>query len=69
MPDILLANASEDLQLRGAIATGLLGLGRYVAVTARCKKHDVEISDPYVGCDLCANERPVLFDINPQDNQ
>jgi hypothetical protein len=60
VPDILWANASEHLQLEATIRPGFLGIGRHVEVTARCSKHNVEIPDPYVGCEQCAAERPDL---------
>ncbi|HEC22904.1 MAG TPA: hypothetical protein ENI95_08305 [Chloroflexi bacterium] len=62
VPEILWANASEYLELQARIERGFIfGLGRRVVVTARCRKHDVEIPDPYVGCELCAAERPDLL--------
>lgn len=57
VPEILRANASEHLQLRGEIKTGFLGFGRHVQVTARCAKHDIIIDEPMVGCPICAQER------------
>ncbi len=58
IPDILWANASEYLALHAEIKLGVLGIGRRIAVTAWCTKHDREIADPYVGCTLCVQERP-----------
>lgn len=63
VPDIVWANSSDNMQLEGQIKVGLLGIGRHVEVTAWCKKHDVTIPDPYVGCELCAAERPNLADL------
>ncbi len=63
VPDILRANASEHLLLRAIIKPGVLGIGRHVHVTAYCNKHTCHIADPYVGCPLCASERPGLSDL------
>jgi hypothetical protein len=62
VPNILWANASEDLVLEGEIKVGLLGIGRRVAVSAWCRKHSLAIDDPYVGCEICASERPSFTD-------
>jgi hypothetical protein len=63
VPEILWANASDNLELSAHINGGLLGLGRKVEVRAWCRKHDIEIIDPYVGCDRCAGERPSIADL------
>lgn len=60
VPGILWANASPDLELAARIQPGILGVGRTIMVTARCRKHDVDVADPHVGCELCAAERPDL---------
>jgi hypothetical protein len=60
VPDILWANASPHLALRGRVVRGLLGLGRRVEVTATCSKHQCTIEDPHVGCAKCNAERPNL---------
>jgi hypothetical protein len=63
VPDILWANASEDLRLHASVKIGLLGIGRRVQVEASCRKHDCQIEDPYVGCAQCAAERPGFADL------
>jgi hypothetical protein len=60
VPDILNANASADLSIEVVIRPRLLGLGRGLMVNAWCTKHDVAISDPFVGCERCNQERPGL---------
>jgi hypothetical protein len=63
VPDILRANASEDLVLRARIHNGFLGLGVFgvhVEVEAFCDKHDIPIDDPFVGCTRCNAETPGL---------
>jgi hypothetical protein len=54
----LWANASENLELRADIRKGFLGIGRHVEVTASCRKHNIPIPDPIIGCPKCAEERP-----------
>ena len=49
VPDITLANASQDTQLILTIKTGLIGLMRRVEVEAICLKNGEKV-DPYVGC-------------------
>lgn len=63
VPEILWANASEELAIEAAIQPGLLGIGRRVEVTAFCMKHQIPVADPYVGCEQCADERPDLADL------
>ena len=63
VPDILWANASPDLILMASINNGFLGIGRHVSVTAMCKKHDIIIEDPFVGCQQCSKDRLNLADL------
>ena len=49
VPDILLANASPDTQLKLWIKSSFLGLMRRVRVEAICLKNGEKV-DPYVGC-------------------
>jgi len=58
VPEILWANASENLLLRAEVRPGLLGLGRHIKIEAACSKHDIPIEDPFVGCSQCNAERP-----------
>lgn len=60
VPEILGANASPDLELTLKIDAGILGLGRKASVSARCIKHNIVVTDPYIGCPRCAAERPGL---------
>ncbi len=60
VPTILQANASPDLELTLTIGARMLGMGRKLSVTARCKRHLVSIDDPFVGCPECNRERPGL---------
>jgi len=69
VPDILWANASENLEIRARVKPGFLGFGRNVDVTTRCKKHSINITDPYGGCEQCAAERPNLADLIVQEDK
>lgn len=60
VPEILRANASENMRLRLTIRPGILGIGRSVTIEAFCEKHNQPIPDPYVGCPDCNAERPGL---------
>jgi hypothetical protein len=60
VPDILNANASQNLELKVTIKPRLLGLGRQVVVSASCAKHRIPIEDAYIGCPKCNAERPGL---------
>ncbi len=60
VPEILQANASPDLELMLTIKTGFLGFGRRVEIEAYCRRHNVNIPDPFVGCHLDRKENPGL---------
>lgn len=49
VPDILLANASPDTQLKLTIRSRLLGLARRITVEAICLRNGEKV-DPYIGC-------------------
>ena len=57
VPDILWANASENLHLEARIKTGFLGFGRSVEIKASCLEHHIEIDDPMIGCPQCRAEQ------------
>lgn len=60
VPDILQANGSPNLVLRGRVGQGFLGLMQKVKVTAFCREHLVDIRDPKRGCEQCrVNSRVV----------
>jgi len=58
VPDIVRANASENMRLRLTIKPGIFGIGRHNQVTAYCEKHACMIDNPFVGCPQCNSERP-----------
>jgi hypothetical protein len=49
VPDILLANADPDMELKLVIKKGFLGFGRKLEVTATSRSDGSPIEDPYVG--------------------
>ncbi len=60
VPDIVLANASPDMELRLTIRSVFLGFIRQVRVEAWCIRHDIPIENPYVGCPLDVEESAAL---------
>lgn len=60
VPAILRNNASPNLYLELNIKQTLLGFGRKLEVTAWCKRHDIPVDDPNLGCEKCNAERPGL---------
>jgi hypothetical protein len=60
VPEILLANASPDMELTLTIRGALLGFVRQMKIEARCLKHDLPIENPYIGCPLDAEENDAL---------
>lgn len=60
VPAILQANASPNLELSLTIGSRFFGLGRQLTVTARCRRHNSVIDDPFIGCPECNHERPGL---------
>lgn len=57
VPDILWANACEDMKLELKIKSGFLGLGRKHDLSATCLKTFEDIEDPMVGCSECTGSR------------
>jgi len=45
------------------VKTGVLGIGRRVAVKAFCSRHLIDVEQPEVGCPQCAAERPGLREL------
>jgi len=60
VPEILRANSSPHLELEIIIQRAILGLGHKVKVRAWCDRHEVEIENPFTGCEICNEERPGL---------
>ncbi len=59
VPDILRANGSPHLSLRGRVGPSFLGLFQKVEVTAFCREHQVDIRDPKRGCEQCRKQAVV----------
>lgn len=72
VPDILRANASPNMELQLTIKSTMLGFAKRMVVDAWCKRHDIPIADPFVGCPRCNEERPGLSlfaeALNDEDN-
>jgi hypothetical protein len=60
VPEIVLANASPDMELKLTIRGALLGFVRQLKVEAWCLKHDIPIENPYIGCPLDVAENDAL---------
>lgn len=60
VPEILQANASENMRLKLTIRSALLGFVRQKKVEAWCEKHEIPIENPYVGCPKCSDDNPAL---------
>lgn len=67
VPGILRANACPHMVLEGRVAKRFLGLGRYVAVSAVCSEHLVEVQEAHVGCGHCHEERSVARILGADD--
>jgi len=63
VPEILLANACEFLQLRGKVARPFsAGFQRRVQITAFCEKTKRHVSEPHIGCGEC-HKLPFTFEV------
>ncbi|MGB8649009.1 MAG: hypothetical protein WCF84_27480 [Anaerolineae bacterium] len=58
-PEILAANASPNLRLRGSVGKGFLGLTKKVQVEAFCVEHGIEIKDAKGGCPQCQSVKAI----------
>ena len=67
VPAILLSNGSPDLALTLVVRKGVLGFGGGVRVNASCRKHEVAIPDPQVGCSQCVAEMFEGIDLGGAD--
>ncbi len=53
VPDILRANACENIVLEGRVSKGFLGLTEKVTVFAVCTEQMAEVKQPKTGCGKC----------------
>lgn len=60
VPDIMRANANPHMKLTLTIRGALLGFVRRMEVDAWCLKHNIPITNPYVGCPLAGEETEAL---------
>jgi hypothetical protein len=62
VPDILRANACENLELTAHVRRALLGIIRTVEVTAYCTLSEQTVKEPHIGCGQCHPLPPVFLD-------
>jgi len=48
--------------LEGRVARRWFGLVRRVEVYAVCTEHQVEVTDPYIGCGHCHPQAAMIFE-------
>jgi len=53
VPRIVLANACSHLVLKGRVASGPLGLGRRMQISASCTRMLIDVGEPEIGCGHC----------------
>jgi hypothetical protein len=54
VPDVLMANACEFLQLHGSVTRPVMAmLRRRVQLTAYCTKVQRDVAEPHIGCGQC----------------
>jgi hypothetical protein len=58
VPRIVMANACPNLLLEAQVASGFLGLGRRVEISARCVRSERAVPEPEIGCGLCHLPNP-----------
>ena len=63
VPEILNANASSALDLKVTISQRLFGIMRNIEVVATCNKHQCAISNPYIGCEKCNQDRKGVLNL------
>lgn len=53
VPNIILANACQFMNLKGSILAGFLGMGKSMQIRAYCEKSQTIVKEPQIGCGLC----------------
>lgn len=53
VPEILLANACEHMELTAQAQRSMFGLVKKVVVTAYCHKSEQSVAEPEIGCGQC----------------
>jgi hypothetical protein len=62
VPAILRANACPHMVLEARVVRRWLGLVHRIEVYAVCTEHQVEVTDPYVGCGHCHPRAATVLD-------
>lgn len=62
VPEILLANACENMELDAQVRRYLLGLIKRVEVKAYCSKSQKVVTEPHIGCGQCHPLPDVFLD-------
>ena len=60
VPDILQANACENMELEGHVDRPFPFLKRKVRVTAYCRKTNRDVPEPHIGCGECHPLPPIF---------
>lgn len=66
VPDILAANSCPHLVMEGEIFRQYILFGRRVRVNAFCKKVNLPVSEPHIGCGEC-HPLPAIFELDEKD--
>jgi hypothetical protein len=53
VPEIILANACQNMELSARVRRSMLGIIKKVEVTAYCNKAQQVVAEPHVGCGQC----------------
>jgi hypothetical protein len=62
VPAIQRANACENMILHGEVKPGFLRMHRQVTVSAYCKKSQLNVKEPEIGCPLCHDLGVLIHD-------
>lgn len=62
VPGIVRANGCPSMVLEGRVVRRWFGLVRRVEVYAVCTEHQVEVTDPYVGCGHCHPQAAMILE-------
>ena len=62
VPEILRANACENMVLHAKVKSVLFGLKKKVEISAFCTKTKQEVVEPRIGCGECHPLPPVFYE-------
>jgi hypothetical protein len=66
VPDILLANACQNMQFTPRLEKALFFLKPEVRISTYCSKCECDVNEPRVGCGQC-HPLPDIFVVAPED--